>query len=75
MAGERDITEGFFQGTASKETNERAVGDSGEPALIQSTSSHKGAVVNSGEPAQNTRKKSQEKNSPCHPLLHLTQTH
>ena len=61
--GEGDITGDFIQGTASKETNERAVADSGEPALIQSTSSHKGAVANSGEPVQNVRKTKSRKKS------------
>ena len=49
-AGDRGIAGHFIQGFASKETNESRAGDSGEPALIQSTSSHKGIVANLGEP-------------------------
>ena len=48
-----DIETIFIQGSASYE---RAVGELGELALIKSKSSHKGAVVNSGEPDKDVRK-------------------
>lgn len=60
--GERGITRFFFQGPASKNTNERAVDDSGKPALIQSTSSNKGAIVNPGEFAQDMRETKSREN-------------
>ena len=39
-ARQRDTTEDFIQGFTSKETNESAAANSGQPALIQSTSFH-----------------------------------